>query len=120
MAKLMGIGPLWSFIPCLMAANAALVVTWHLVAPRGDKKIIWRYPAALVLAAGLKAFILFVTISKILIPFVLNLSEKQAATLSAMFSVNQLITASLGGMLAIAVVPTLKKALGMRRKMEDQ
>ena len=43
-------------------------------------------------------------------PVVLTLAEKQVQTFTAMFSWPQLITALIGGALALVVVPLLKKA----------
>lgn len=40
-ARLFGIGPLWSLIPFIAAGNAALVVLWHFIGNRsiGGKKV---------------------------------------------------------------------------------
>ena len=42
---------------------------------------------------------------------VLTLNEKQTAMLSASFSFPQLITAAIGGALALLLVPPLRRAL---------
>ena len=34
MAKLIGIGPLWSLIPFIIAGNITLILTWHFIGNR--------------------------------------------------------------------------------------
>ena len=46
-----------------------------------------------------------------LVPMVLTLNEKQMAVLSASFSFPQLITAAIGGVLAMLLVPPLRRAI---------
>lgn len=111
-ARLIGIGPFWSLIPFIMAGNMTLVCIWHFVfkkAPAGKKA---NYVIALISAAILKFLVLYVGIVKIAVPLFLRLPENQANVISGMFSFSQIITASIGGVLAIAILPALKKALG--------
>ena len=112
-AKLFGIGPLWSLIPFIAAGNVVLVVLWHVIGSRGmgGKKHTARL-AALVTAAVAKFLVLYVGIVKIAVPVLLNLPERQAAVISAMFSVPQLVTALAGGAFALALIPRLKRAAG--------
>jgi len=65
----------------------------------------------LIAAAGAKYLVLFYGITYLAIPVLLKLPEPQASVVSALFSYPQLITASLGGMCAIILLPTLKKAI---------
>ncbi|MEA4816040.1 MAG: ECF transporter S component [Lachnospiraceae bacterium] len=116
MAKLFGIGPLWSLIPFIMLGNSVLILLWHLVDKLNKGNKFFPYILALVFAATAKFFTLYIGIVKIAIPLFLGLPEKQAAAISNMFSVPQLITAMIGGALAITILPTLKKAIGERRK----
>lgn len=112
MAKLIGIGPLWSLIPFIAAGNIVLVLLWHFI---GGKKMIHRmvpYITALITAAIAKFLVLYIGIVKIAIPLLLGLPEKQASVVSHMFSIPQLITALLGGILAVMILPSLKKAIG--------
>jgi len=111
MAKLVGIGPLWSLIPFIIIGNAVLVTIWHFVGNKVFKGEMASYISALIIAAVAKFIVLYISIVKIAIPFFLGLPEKQAATISAMFSVPQLITASIGGVIAVMVLPVLKKAV---------
>ena len=112
-ARLFGIGPLWSLIPFIAAGNAALVVLWHFIGNRsiGGKKYKARL-AALFTAAFVKFLVLYVGIVRIAIPVFLGLPEKQAAVISNMFSIPQLITALTGGTVAFFLIPRLKKAIG--------
>ena len=109
LAKLFGIGPLWQIIPMIMLGNLALVLVWRLLGSRGDKKI-W-YPVALVAAAGAKFLVLWLGVTKWIVPIVLGLPAKKAAIVSAAFSWPQIVTAVIGGVLAILVLPLVKKAV---------
>ena len=70
-----------------------------------------RYLCALAVAAVAKFLTLYLVIVKWLVPMVLTLNEKQTAVLSASFSFPQLITAAVGGVLAVLLVPPLRRAL---------
>ena len=111
-ARLIGIGPLWSLIPFIMAGNVALVFTWHIVVKKTRIRGKLAYAVALIAAAVFKFFVLFVSIVKIAVPLFLKLPETQAKTVSGMFSFSQIITASVGGVIAILILPALRKALG--------
>lgn len=66
---------------------------------------------ALAAAAAAKFLVLYVGIVQIAVPLLLGLPEPQAAVISNMFSIPQLLTALLGGGVALMVLPTLKKAM---------
>jgi hypothetical protein len=111
MAKLLGIGPLWSLIPFIAAGNVVLVLLWHFI---GNRRMGHRYTArvaALLCGAATKFLVLYIGIVKIAIPLFLGLPEPQAAVISGMFSIPQLITTLIGGALAIALFPRLQKAI---------
>lgn len=110
-AKLLGIGPLWSIIPFIAVGNTVLVLLWHFIGNRNIKNKYIAYIVALVAAAAAKASVLYIGIVQIAIPFLLNLPQQQAAVLSNMFSISQFITASIGGVCATIILSTLKKAL---------
>ena len=95
MAKLVGIGPLWSLIPFIALGNTTLVLVWHFPgkALLGRKKL----AAAISLTAGALA------------KAMLELPQPQAAVISGMFSLPQLITALLGGIVALPICAVLKK-----------
>jgi len=109
-AKLLNIGPLWTIIPFIIAGNAALVLVWHIIGGRKFANAHIARVIALAAAAVCKFAVLYVGIVKIAIPFMLNLPEKQAAVTSGMFSFPQLVTASTGGVLALAVLPAVQLA----------
>ena len=117
-AKLIGIGPLWSIIPFVMAGNAALVSVWHIVGKTKFLNVHIARVAALVIAAVCKFFVLYLGIVKIAIPLFLNLPEAQAKVVSNLFSLPQLLTASIGGTLALAILPVIEKV--MRKNQETR
>jgi len=112
MAKLLGIGPLWSLIPFMIAGNVTLVLLWHFIGNRnmGGKRYV-AYITALIVAAISKFLVLYIGIVRIAIPILLGLPEQQAAAITSIFSVAQLFTASVGGALAFVLIPRLKKAI---------
>lgn len=114
LAKLLGIGPLWSLIPFIVAGNLVLVVVWHVVGNL-RLRVGVAYGLALVSAAVAKFLVLYLGIVQLAVPLLLQLPEKQAAVVSATFSVSQLFTALAGGALALLVLPVLKKALRLQR-----
>ena len=111
MAKLIGIGPLWSLIPFIVAGNITLVLIWHFI---GNRRWGHKYTApiiALTAAATAKFLVLYLGIAQITVPFLLRLPAPQAAVISSMFSIPQLLTALLGGGVALLVLSPLKKAI---------
>ena len=109
LAKLFGIGPLWQIVPMIMVGNLVLVLVWRLLGARDPRKV-W-YPVALAAAAGCKFGVLWLGVTKWIVPIVLGLPEQKAAVVSAAFSWPQLVTALIGGVLAVLVLPVVKKAI---------
>lgn len=112
MAKFIGIGPFWSLIPFIIAGNIVLVLIWYFIGNRsisGNKYV--AYIISLITAAVAKFLVLYIGIIKIAIPVFLDLPEKQATVISNMFSIPQLVTALIGGVLAIVLFPRLKKVI---------
>ena len=115
LAKLFGIGPLWTLIPFVAAGNLVLVSVWHFV---GNRPAANRYIVrivTLVTAAIAKFATLYLGIVKIAVPVLLSLPDQQAKIISNMFSIPQLITATIGGTIATLVLPTLSKAIAKER-----
>jgi hypothetical protein len=110
MAKFIGIGPLWSLIPFIIAGNVTLVLLWHFIGNRNIGRKYIAYIIALICAAIAKFGVLYIGIVRIAIPTILSLPEKQAAIISNMFSIPQFITALIGGALAVVLLPRLKNA----------
>lgn len=68
--------------------------------------------AALISGAVLKFITLYVVVIKIVLPFIYpNAPEQAKALLSVNFSWPQLVTASIGGLLSLFVIPLVSKAL---------
>lgn len=116
MAKFFGIGPLWSLIPFIAAGNIVLVLLWHIIGNRNMGRKYTAYVTALITAAIAKFLVLYIGIVQIAVPVFLGLPEQQTSVISNLFSIPQLITALIGGILAIVLLPTLKKAIGKRRE----
>lgn len=116
LAKLLGIGPLWSLIPFIIAGNVALALVWHCIGKkrersgRGRQKMVLTL-TAVAAGAGVKFFVLYLGIVKLAVPVLMRLPEKQAEGISAMFSFPQLITALIGGALAALLAGPLKRSL---------
>jgi uncharacterized membrane protein len=115
LAMLFGIGPqLWPIVLLIALGNTVLVLLWYLICKKALKEKLVGYIAALAAAAVGKFLFLYVSIVQLALPLILKLPEKQAAALSATFSVPQLITALIGGVLAILVLPVIRKATSSR------
>ncbi len=117
MAKYLGLGPLWALIPFIAAGNIVLVMLWHFIGNRsiGINKY-GAYIVALVAGAVVKFLVLYIGIVLIAIPVLLGLPEPQATVISNMFSIPQLITALIGGALAVLLFPRLNKAVAGGQK----
>ncbi len=109
-AFFLGIGPkLLQVVPAVALGNLAFVVCLHLLIGARKYSFILKIPAVLFCAA-VKLAVLYLLVVKLLVPL-LMLPQKQALMLGTMFSYPQLITAAIGGLLAIMIVPILKKAV---------
>ena len=111
LAKLIGIGPLWGLIPFIAAGNLALAAVWLAV---GSRRWGPRYApqiTALALAAAAKSLVLYLGVVKLALPLFSGLTAAQAAAIAHMFSAPQLVTAVLGGLLALPLLAPLKKAM---------
>lgn len=107
-AFLLGIGtPVFPIVPVIACGNLAFVLLLCALFQR--IRIGRGIPAAAVAAAG-KAFVLYLLVVRVLLP-VLALPEQQTAALSASFSSVQLITALIGGILGVLIVPIIRRAL---------
>lgn len=106
-AFLMGIGPqLLPVVPAIALGNGVLVLLLHFV--YGKK--VWRRALAWLSAAAGKSAVLYLVVVQLLCR-VLPLKQPQIDTFTAMFSAPQLVTALIGGGLALLMIPALKKAL---------
>lgn len=112
-AFLLGIGPqLVAIVPAIAAGNLVYVlVLWVLV---GRKSVpVWQFVAGWLAASAGKFLTLYLLVVQLLCS-VLPLKQPQIDKFSAMFSFPQLITALIGGGIALIICPILKKALKRR------
>lgn len=114
-ATILGVGPLWPFIPVIIAANIALVALWRVIALRGPGRSHPFDILALIVSAAGKFLVLYLGIVRLVVPVILGLPEPQASAVSAAFSWPQLVTAVIGGLLALLIFPTLSKAIPANR-----
>lgn len=102
----LGIGPqLIAIVPAIALGNAVYVVL--LAVMTKDKKTA---VLAWLAASAAKFATLYLVVVQLLCR-VLPLQQPQINTFSAMFSLPQLFTALIGGAVALAIMPLLKKAL---------
>jgi len=111
-ATFLGLGPQFPpIIPVMMLGNAVLTVAWGLI---GNQVIISKHVSrviALVAGALSKYLVLYFGVVHIAIPLFMDLPEERAAVISGIFSIPQLITASIGGTIAVIILPVMKKAI---------
>lgn len=110
-AFLLGIGPqLIGIVPGIALGNLTFVALLYLL--MGSKKMpIWRQVLALIAAAAAKFAMLYVVINKCIVPLLGDrVKPAQASKFLAMFSWPQLVTALVGGAVALAVTPLIKRA----------
>ncbi|PKM62734.1 MAG: ECF transporter S component [Firmicutes bacterium HGW-Firmicutes-21] len=113
-AYMFGIGTTFiALVPFIALGNLSLIIVWFLITKKAavNANGYIKMVTALVLGALIKLGLLYFTVVKLAIPFILNVNEKQAAVLSANFSLPQLVTASIGGAIAILIIPVVKKAI---------
>ena len=117
LAFLLGIAPQILTVPAIMAGNAVFVVLLHFVADRSGKNVVRQIIAWL--AAAVSKFAVLYAIVVWLICGVLAeslltsgmLKKPMLSALPATFSWPQLVTALIGGAVALVIVPVLRKAL---------
>jgi len=111
-AILLGIGPKFiQLIPFIALGNFALVLCWHLLAGRREEGNSMGKFIAVAIAAIAKFLVLYLGVVHVAIPFLLALPEPAAKVLSLTFSYPQFVTAGLGGIIALAILPTLAKVI---------
>ena len=109
LAFLLGIGPqLVAIIPAISLGNVVFVVLLSRLC--GKNPPLWRKALAWAGSAGAKFLTLYLVVVQLLCK-ILPLKEQQVATFSAMFSWPQLVTALIGGGVALLIAPVIRKAL---------
>ncbi len=118
-AFLLGIAPNFVTVLPIMIGNTCYVVLLRLIA---DKQL-WRQPVALIAAAGVKFGVLYLLVVKVIcgvaagallgkkIGNTVVLAPPMLKMLPTMFAWPQLVTAIIGGGVALLIVPVLRKAL---------
>lgn len=107
-AFFLGVGPkLIAVVPFIALGNIVYVLVLALLGKKLDK--LPQSLLAVAAAAVCKFLTLYLVVVKLALPMP-GLPEKQAAAMSVMFSWPQLVTAAIGGVLALLVVPQVKKA----------
>lgn len=105
-AFLLGIGPkLIQIVPCIALGNLTFVLALHFL--REKNRIL-----QVAVSAAAKFMVLYLAVVKVLIPLMGDaLKAPQVKTFTLMFSYPQLITALIGGTLAMLLLPALRKAI---------
>lgn len=116
LAFLLGIAPQAVTVPAIMVGNAVYVLALFFLV----KGSLPRRIGALVLASAAKFAVLYFLVARIICGLLCAplldgglLKEPMLKLLPAMFSWPQLLTALIGGSIALLLVPVLKKALHM-------
>lgn len=111
-AYLFGIGPkLLPIVPGIALGNLIYIALLCLLIGQRNRPI-WRQVSALLAAAAAKFAMLYVVINKCIVPLMGDrVNAKQVATFLTMFSWPQMVTALIGGAVALVILPLLKKAL---------
>lgn len=106
LASVIGVGPqVLPVVPLIACGNALLALVYHLVTIKGGL----HGAAGVAAAAALKCAFLWLSVPAALRLFA-AVPDKQAAALSVMFSWPQGLTALIGGVLALLIIPRLRKA----------
>lgn len=116
LAFLSGIGPAFiQIIPFIAIGNALFVVLAWLIAKNFigclRSKDIAISSLGLVAASITKFLFLWVGVVLFALPLIPGIKEKQIAVMAAAFSWPQLVTALIGSVLAMIIIPQLKKAI---------
>jgi len=121
-ASLAGVGPAFPpLVPFIALGNAVFVAVWFLLSflNKSDKTSV-RYRVIgyliAIISAAIKFLTLYTGIVLIAVPYILRLNEKQSAMLTFSFSYPQLITATIGGVIALSLVPPIQKAINTRTR----
>lgn len=117
LAFLLGIAPQILTVPAIMVGNTVYVVLLHMIAGKKNASVARRIIAWLTAAAA-KFGALYVIVVKIICGVMAEsllaagtLKQPMLQALPAAFSWQQLVTALIGGGIALLIVPVLRKAL---------
>ena len=120
-AYLLGIAPNLITVLPIMLGNCCYVILLRLIVGQGSP--FWRQPVGLAAAATVKFAVLYVLVVKVICGVAADnllgqklgntvlLAEPMLKMLPVMFAWPQLVTALAGGIIALCITPTLRKAL---------
>lgn len=116
LAFLLGIAPQILTVPAIMVGNAAFVVVLKMAG--GNSEILWKRATALLGGALCKFALLYLLVKYGICGILADglmaqglLKAPMLTALPATFGAMQLVTALVGGALALLIVPVLRKAL---------
>ena len=114
LASLLGLGPKFvQLLPAVALGNLVYALFWYAAAGRSTRTLLTQ-TAYWLGAAAAKFLTLYLLMTRLLEPALVRggtVPEKAAQVLKLQFSWPQLITALIGGALALAVLPALQRAL---------
>lgn len=117
LAFLLGIAPMAVTVPAIMAGNSVFVIVLWLLAG-GKQAPVWKRILAWLTAAAVKFAVLYALVVWVICGLASAplleagvLKAPMLTNLSVMFSWPQLVTALIGGAIALAVTPVIRKAL---------
>ena len=110
-AYLLGIGPAFvALVPCVALGNAVYALIFGLLV---RAFLLKKKAVAAIISMALGAVLKFLLLVKFVAPNVVP--QAKYATVTAAFTWPQLITALIGGVLALLVGPLVMKALGAKK-----
>ena len=117
MAYLLGIAPQILTVPAIMVGNTVFVLMLHLLVSRSEGKVSVQI-VGWILAAVAKFAALYFIVTKLICGVLAEslmasgaLKEPMLKALPATFSWPQLVTALIGGGIALVIVPVIRKAI---------
>lgn len=117
LAFLLGIAPQILTVPAIMAGNTVFVILLYYVAGK-DSLQLWRQAAAWILAAAAKfatlyAIVVWLICGLLSQPLLASgaLKEPMLKALPVTFGIPQLVTALIGGGVALLIAPLIRKAI---------
>ena len=117
LAFLLGIAPMALTVPAIMAGNTVYVIMLSLLAGKKDSHPV-KQVVAWIVAAAAKFSTLYILVAELICGILAEsliasgaMKPPMVQALPVTFGLPQLITALIGGAVALILVPTLKKAL---------
>ena len=119
LAFTVGMGPMFvQIVPFVAAGNAVFVIAAYFTRnyiARKTLKDTFFTALGLITAGAAKTLFLWAGLVKIALPLIPGIKEKQITVISAAFSWPQMVTALIGGALAMIITPLLKLAVQNRK-----